>query len=128
MTERDHTGRTVALVGGAGLVTWWLLARGKGWGLRSPGDGNNRGEGTEPAPAPARRVVWVRADRIEIDGVTADMPIVVAMCSAAGTAEVHATGDAITSKVTGLLKALKTAGVKLYVSPDLAYLVPSGPL
>ncbi len=126
MVEREQTGRTVALVGGAGLVAWWLLARGKGWGFRSLGDRDGGDRGTETARAPARRIVWVRADRIEVDGVAADLPTVIAMCLAAGTAEVHATGDAITSTVTSLLKALKAAGVKLYVTPDLAYLVPSG--
>ena len=123
MAEGDHTGRTVALVGGAGVVAWWLLARGKGWGFRSPGDGH--ANETDTAEPPARRVVWVRADRIELDGVAADLPTVVAKCRAAGTAEVHATGDAITGAVSNVLQALKAAGVKLYVTPDLAYLVPS---
>ena len=123
MAEGDHTGRTVGLVGGAGLVAWWLLSRGKGWGFRSPGDGY--ANGTDTAQPPARRVVWVRADRIEVDGVAADLPTVVEKCRAAGTAEVHATGDAITGAVSSVLQALKAAGVKLYVPPDLAYLVPS---
>ncbi len=126
MGARDHTGRSVILVGGAGLVAWWLLARGKGWGFRSPGDGH--ANGTDTAQPPSRRVVWVRADRIEVDGVAADLSTVIAKCRAAGTAEVHATGDAITGAVSNVLKALKAAGVKLYVTPDLAYLVPSEPL
>ena len=126
MAERDHTGRTVALVGGAGLVAWWLLSRGKGWGFRSAGDGNATGTGTaQPA---ARSIIWIRADRIEVDGVAADLPTVVAKSRAAGTAEVHATGDAITGAVSRVLKALKAAGVKLYVTPDLAYLVPAEPV
>lgn len=125
MAEREH-GRTVALVGGAGLVAWWLLARGKGWGFRSSGDGH--ANGTDIAQPPARRVIWVRADRIEVDGTAADLATVIAMCRAAGTAEVHATGDAITGAVSNVLKALKAACVKLYVTPDLAYLVPSEPL
>ena len=126
MAERAHTGRTVGLVGGAGLVAWWLLARGKGWGFRSSGDGNRAG--TDTGQTPARCVVWVRADRIEIDGVAADLQTVVAKCRAAGAAEVHATGDAITGAVSNVLQALKAAGVKLYVPPDLAYLVPTEPV
>ena len=126
MADGDHTGRTVGLVGGAGLVAWWLFSRGKGWGFRSPGDGH--ANGTDTGQTPARRVVWVRADRIEIDGVAADLQTVVAKCRAAGAAEVHATGDAITGAVSNVLQALKAAGVKLYVPPDLAYLVPTEPV
>ncbi len=123
MAERDHTGRTIVLVGSAGLVAWWLLSRGKGWGFRSAGDGH--ANGIDTAQPPTRCVVWVRGDRIEVDGVAADLPTVVAKCRAAGTAEVHATGDAITGAVSSVLKGLKAAGVKLYVTRDLANLVPS---
>jgi hypothetical protein len=126
MAERDRTGRTIVLVGGAGIVAWWLLSRGKGWGFRSPGDGH--GKETDTAQRPARCIVWIRADRIEIDGVAADLPTVVAKGRQVGTAEVHATGDAITGAVINVLKALQAAGVKLYVTPDLAYIVPSEPL
>jgi hypothetical protein len=121
MASREHTGRNVVLVGGVGLAAWWLLARGKGFGFRGPSSGTD----ADTAQPLTRCIVWIRADRIEIDGVVADLPTVIAKCRAAGTAEVHATGDAITGTVVGVLKALNTAGVKLTVTSDLANIVPS---
>ena len=119
MAARDHTGRNVVLVGGAGLVAWWLLSRGNGWGLHAPGSGNSGNRATAPC------IVWIRADRLEVDGVVADLPTVIARCRAAGTAVVHATGDAIMRVIRDVLVALHAANVKLYTPPDLAYLVPS---
>ncbi len=121
MAERGHTGRTVALVGGAGVVAWWLLSRGRGWGLHGPGaHGSANGERSH-----RRCTVWIRADRIEIDGTAANLPTVVATCRAAGEAEVHATGDAITHVVREVLAALHAAGVVVYTPPDLAGIVSS---
>lgn len=119
MAERDRTGRTVAVVGGAALAAW-LLSRGKGWGFRSPGDAS----GAKASEA-RRCTVWIRADRIEVDGVATDLPTVIAKCRAVGTAEVRATGDAITGVVRNVLTQLHAAGVKLRVAPDLAHIVPS---
>ena len=123
MAERKHSGRTVALVGGAALAAW-LLSRGKGWGFRSLGDASSAKGG---ARLPARCAVWIRADRIEVDGVAADLPTVITKCRAVGAAEVRATGNAITGVVRDVVKALHAAGVKLHLAPDLAYLVPSEP-
>lgn len=75
----------------------------------------------------SRPVVWVRANRIEIDGVSADLASIVARCRVAGAAEVHATGDATTRVVRDLLALLRAAGVEVYVTPDLASLVPAEP-
>ena len=111
MTERDHTGRKVAIVGGAGLAAWWLFSRGKGWGFRS-------GEGAERT-APARRVIWVRADRIEVDGIVSDLPSVIAKSRASGEAEVHATGDAIMRSVRDVVTGLRAAGVTVHLAGDL---------
>lgn len=113
MAERSHTGRNVVLVGGAGLAAWWLLSRGKGWGFRSSGDG------TAASSGPARRVVWVRGDRIEVDGVVSDLPGVIAKARAAGEAEVHATGDAIVRSVRDVVMGLRAAGVTVYLAGDL---------
>lgn len=115
MASRDQTGRNVLLVGGIGFAAWWLLSHGKGVGFRASGSGK---------PRPERVVVWIRANRLEIDGVVADLPTVVAKSREAGTAEVHATGDAITHVVSDVLKALDAAEVKLYTTPDLAHYVP----
>ena len=114
MSDRDHTGRKLALVGGAGLAAWWLLSRGKGWGFRSSGDGR---EGTSTARS--RVVVWVRDDRIDVDGVASDLPTVIAKGRAAGEAEVHATGAAIVRTVRDVVVGLRTAGVTVYLAGDL---------
>lgn len=126
MAERDHSGRTMMLVGGGAALAAWLLSRGKGWSFRSPGDGSGAKAGETRLPA--RCTVWIRADRIEVDGVAADLPTAIAKCRAVGTAEVHATGTAITGVVRDVLKALHAAGVKLQLPPDLSYIVPSEPL
>ena len=113
MAEQSHTGRKLALVGGAGLAAWWLLSRGKGWGFRRSGDG------TGGASAPARRVVWVRGDRIEVDGVVSDLSTVIVKARIAGEAEVHATGDAIVRSVRDVVMGLRAAGVRVYLAGDL---------
>lgn len=110
MAERKHTGRTVALVGSAALAAW-LLSRGKGWGFRSSGEGS----GTTATQC----TVWIRAEGLELDGVAADLPTVIAKCRAVGTAQVGATGDAITGVIFRVLKELHAAGVKLLLPPDL---------
>lgn len=125
MATRNHSGRNVALVGGAGLVAWWLLSRGKGFGFRGEGSGKDNNEAAKPSERPARVVVWIRADRLEIDNVVADLPTVIARSREAGSAEVHATGSAITRVVREVLTSLHAANVKIYARPDLAYMVPS---
>jgi hypothetical protein len=114
MSERDHTGRKLALVGGAGLAAWWLLSRGKGLVLGSMGDGLERTSATR-----TRVVVWVRGDRIEVDGVVSDLPSVFAKGHAAGEAEVHATGDAIMRSVRDVVVGLRAAGATVYLAGDL---------
>ena len=127
MSENSHSARTVALVGGGGLIGWWLLSRGRGWGFR-PGNGDDSAAAVNPNSGTAPCIVWIRAARIEIDGVPAELEVVVAKCRVAGTAEVHATGDAITGTVMKVLQALANAGVKLRVAADLAPLLPSSVL
>lgn len=118
---RENNGRTVALVGGAGVLAWLLLRGGAGTGRGAAGTGGRLATGR-------RCVVWIRANAIEVDGVAADLPTVVARCRVAGAAEVHATGAAITRVVGNVLEALHAAGITLYTPPDLAYIVPSEPL
>jgi len=120
MAERDHTGRTVAVVGGTALAAWWLLSRGNGWGFRSPGDGIGANADRTRLPAECR--VWIYPEGLTVDGVAADLPTVIAKCRAVGTAQVGATGDAITRDIHGVLQALKAAGVRLLVRPDLTFL------
>ena len=114
MSERDRTGRKLALVGGAGLAAWWLLSRGRGWGFRRSGDGFGSTSAT-----PARVVVWVRGDGIEVDGVVSDLPNVIAKGRAAGEAEVHATGAAIVRTVRDVVVGLRAAGIAVHLAGDL---------
>src|SRR5579883_3245807 len=114
MPARRDSGRTIALVGG-GILAAWLLLRGKG----SRADLDSR-DGSAPAREGLRAIVWIRAGRLEVDGVVADLATVVARCRAVGRAEVHASGDAVEHDVREVLTALHTAGVTLYTPPDLA--------
>jgi len=109
------TGRTALIVGGAVLVAL-LFSRGKGWGFHGAGS---------PSRTAARPVVWIRADRLEIDGVTADLATVLARSRTAGAVEVHATGDAITGVVSNVLDTLHEAGITIYTTSDLSSVVPS---
>jgi hypothetical protein len=115
MAKRERTGRTVAILGGVALVAW-LLSRGKGWGLRAPGDAQAAG-----AARPSRCVVWIRPEGLTVDGVAADLPTVIARCRAAGEAEVHATGDTIHRVVRDTIQALHAAGVTLFLAPNLSH-------
>ena len=139
MAQRDrdsHTGRNLALVGGTALL-FWLLLRGKGWGLGmgSGGMGSGVGHGgadqganvtptTNEASAPCR--VWIRGDHIDVDGTTADLPTVVARCSAAGQADVKSTGDAIVGTISEVVRAIQAAGVVVYAPPDMWRVVWAG--
>ena len=114
MAERDHTKRDLLLVSSAGLAAWWLLSRGEGWGFRSTGDGRE-GANTKPA----RAIVWVRRDRIEVDGVASELSNVIAKGRAAGEAEVHATGDAIMRSVRDAIIGLRAAGVVVSLADNL---------
>ena len=115
-SREDHTGRNVALVGGAALLAWWLL-RGKRWGLGASGT-DAAGTGvTTPPSEPCR--LWIRADRIELDGARTELASAVGRCQERGRAEVRATGDAITHSIMDVLRALQRAGVSIDASPDL---------
>lgn len=114
-----HTGRNIALVGGAALLAWWLL-RGKRRGFGSAGS-RSGGESAAATPAAPCRV-WIRADRIEVDGAPTDLAGAVARCRVHGRAEVHATGDAITRSIMDVLRAFQRAGVSVDASPELIHL------
>lgn len=122
MPARDRNGQTVVLVGGAALLAL-LFSRGRGWGFRTSGDGERVGGRQN-----TRRTVWIRADRIEVDGTLADLPTVLAKAREAGAVEVRATGDAVTRVVREVLAALSATGVTIYTPPDIRYIVPSEPI
>jgi len=143
MAQRDrdsHTGRNLMLAGGTALL-FWLLLRGKGWGLGA-GSGvglGGAGQGANVTPttsktnmtpttgeAPARCLVWIRGDHIDVDGTRADLPAVVARCRAAGRADVQATGDTIVRTVSEVVRAIQAAGVVVYAEPDMWRVVWAG--
>lgn len=122
MADRErHTGRNVALVGGAVLVGWLLWRKAKGVsGLVGPAADATVTSTTNAPKTPCR--VWVRADRIEVDGERADLATVIARCRESGRATVRATGAAITRSIIDVLAALQAAGVVVDAPPDLAHL------
>ncbi len=126
-SDSSQTGRTLAVIGGGALLAWWLLRRGSGPGGRSSRDATGTHGGGTPAPA-ARPRVWVRTARIEVDGVVADLPTVIARGRAAGAVDVHATGDAVTRVIRDVVSSLRAAGVAVYGAPDLVAIAPVEPL
>src|SRR5258706_10264144 len=90
---RGHTGRNVAIVGGAAVFAW-LLLRGSGWhfGGRSEATGNDAATPTPTSPSPCR--VWIRSTGLDVDGQIVDLPTLVRRCQLAGRADVRATGAA----------------------------------
>ena len=117
-TSQSHTGRNVAIVGGAALVAW-LLLRGTGWRLgRSDGNGNDAATPL-PSPSPRSCQVWIRSTGIEVDGQLVDLPTLVRRCQVAGRADVRATGAAIVRTIDDVMVALRRAGIVVYASADL---------
>lgn len=117
-TSQSHTGRNVAIVGGAALVAW-LLLRGTGWRLgRSDANGNDAAT-PMPSQSPTSCQVWIRSTGIEVDGQLVDLPTLVRRCQAAGRADVRATGAAIVRTIDDVMDALRRAGVVIYASADL---------
>jgi len=127
MAERDHTdstGRTVAIVGGGALLLS-LLWHGKGWSVgkrdddgRSAGDAHGVGTGASASPPPPCRV-RIDGSGLQLDGAPADLPTVTDRCRAAGSAEVRATGAAITGVVAAVVQTLQAAGVRVYAASDV---------
>jgi len=115
--SRSHTGRNVAIVGGAALVVW-LLLRGTGWRLGGRGElGTSNPETRAPSSRPCQ--VWLRSTGLEVDGERVDRSTLVSRCQAAGRADVRATGDAIEHTIQEVIEALRRAGVVVYASADL---------
>jgi hypothetical protein len=139
MSHRDrdsrHIGRNLALFGGTALLFWLLLrGKGRGWGLSAGGDvglgGAGAGANATPtsteATAPCR--VWIRADRIDLDGTPADLPTVVAHCRASGRADVYATGDAIVRTIGEVVREIQATGIVVNASPAVWLSVAASPL
>ena len=116
---RSHTGRNVAIVGGAAVLVW-LLLRATGWrfGGKSDGAGSDTATPT-PSPSPSSCQVWIRSTGIEHDGQPVDLPTLVRRCQAAGRADVRATGAAIVRTIDEVMAALRRAGIVVYASANL---------
>ena len=110
MPRKTYPG-TVAAIGGAGLLAWWLL-RGKGSWLGLGGGARETG-----VPHPCK--VQIRGDGVHLDGELQDLDATVTACRAVGVAEVTTSGDAIVGVIASVLAALKDAGVVIYAEPDL---------
>ncbi len=121
--DKDSTGRAVAIVGGGALVLW-LLLRGKGVGL---GDAAAATTDRTPTPPPCR--VRIDGDGITVDGERADLATTIARCGAAGSADLRATGDAITGVIAEVVQTLERAGVRVWATPEVwnaAQVAPAG--
>lgn len=117
--DKDTTGRTVAIVGGGALLLWLLLRRvgsGSGGVDGSGQDGNGT---TAPTAATSPCQIRIDADGIELDGVPTDLAAMTSRCQAAGTAEVRATGAAITGVIAEVVQTLRAAGVQVFAAPDV---------
>ena len=132
MADRNsnrRSGGTVAVIGGGALLLWLLLrGKGRGWGGGDGGTGNAASAGTgafAEAPFPTRPAcqVFVRAHRIDLNGVPADLPTVVASCRASGQAVVRASGGASVQAVENVVVALQTANVTVAGSENVSAIV-----
>jgi len=111
---QNKTGRTIAVIS-SGVFLAWLLWRGRGKSTGS-GDGSTGG-----SPSALVTVRIRSGDRLELDGASADLAVVIARARAAGTARVLATGDARHGWITQVLAALKAADVVIEAAPSLLH-------
>jgi hypothetical protein len=122
--SNNHTGATIALVGGGALLVW-LLLRGKDWGFGGRGGDNSSGSPStgvakEPHSEPRTPCqIFIRSQHIDLDGVPADLPAIVARCRAGGSADVRASGGASIQAVEDVIRALQAAGVRVTAPGDI---------
>jgi hypothetical protein len=124
MDERkpdNHTGRTVAVVGG-GTLLLWLLLRGRGWGLggKGKGDGDGPGPGPglgsisrPPSLSPRRCNVRIAAAGISVDGKPTTVEEAVIACKSTEGAKVLVTGGARHGDYEDLKAAFERAGIQI---------------
>jgi hypothetical protein len=119
--EQSRT-RALVVLGGATLVLGLLLTG------RRTGNGGNDGRarapgaaaGTGPQPASEEVRIWLRSgDRIELDGVSSDLPTTIAQARSVGRAIVHATGDARVGWIRRVINELRAANVTLRAEAGL---------
>ena len=122
---RSHTGRNVAIAGGAAVLVW-LLLRGTGWRLGGRCEVVSDAATAALSQSPCR--VWIRSTGLEVDGKIVDLSTLVRRCRAAGRADVRATGAAIVRTIDEVMDVLRRAGVVVYASADLWPHMLGGPL
>ena len=101
--QNNTTARAAVAIGGGALLLW-LIDRGS----------RRRGaDGIAPTEAPPPSEVYVRigsGDRLDLDGVSSNLPAAVARAGGAGVVHVVATGDAREGWVVEVMRALEAAG------------------
>jgi hypothetical protein len=115
MSENDH-GDTVLTIGllGGGAFLLWLLWSGRGNGSGGGKDNGSGGAGDRSStPVPGTpAVVRIRSgDRVDLDGVTADLATIVARARTVGAVDVIPAGDAREGWVNTVINALADAGI-----------------
>lgn len=111
---------TLATIGGGALLLW-LLFGGKLGGLGGLVGGQRGSEHATPPVAARRPVVRTRAnDRIEVDGVIADLATLLVIARDAGSVELHTSGDARAGWVSKVYYALVDAGVEVLRGAEIS--------
>ena len=103
-SRRRKRHETVATLGGAALLLWLLLR----------GEGAGRGRKPRRDEAASRVRIRISDAGITVDGEPATFDEAVARATAAGAAEVLATGAARYGTVEALTGALRAAGVTVW--------------
>ena len=101
------TALTVAAIGGGALLLWLVLRRPKGWGW------GGRSDTQQPTVRHAVSIVVRDGERVDVDGVRADLATAVNAARVAGTAQFRASGDARQGWVSKVFYALVDAGVEI---------------
>lgn len=123
--SRDHDDRasrtalTVTAIAGAAVLVW-LLFRNRGNGM-DRSIGAKRGLKDIPSLVAQRRlVVRTRSgDRVEVDGIDADLATALVLARDAGSVEFHTTGDARAGWVSKVYEALVEARVDVWAGPEV---------
>lgn len=117
--RKSNAGRAVVAIG-AGAVLVWLLGRGRGWGGSEDGKSRGGDSGEASADSTGRTAplgppvhVWLRGDRIEVEGVESDLATAIERARATGLAYVYTTGDTIHGRIVDVVQALQRSGVEV---------------